>query len=73
MSSDDILIFRTSITTEQDIERIETLFVQYFHIHKWSVDLEDWEKVLRIESKGITTNNIIDLLHTIGIIASELE
>ena len=73
MSSDDILIFRTSITTEQDVTWVETLFAQYSQIHKWSVDLEDWEKVLRIESKGITTNNIIDLLHTIGIIASELE
>lgn len=73
MNSDDILIFRTSITTEQDIERIVFLFAQHSHIHKWSVDLEDWEKVLRIESKGITANNIIDSLHTIGIIASELE
>ena len=43
---DSILIFRTSITREQDIKRIGTLFKQYPQIHKWNVDFEDWEKVL---------------------------
>ena len=44
----DILIFRTSITTKLEIERIKILFAQYTQIHKWNVDFEDWEKVLRI-------------------------
>ena len=44
----DILIFRTSITTELEIERIKILFTQYSQIHKWNVDFEDWEKVLRL-------------------------
>lgn len=69
----DILIFRTSITTEQDIERIETLFAQYPCIYKWNVDLEDWEKVLRIESEGISTTEVIEALRTINIYALELE
>lgn len=73
MISDDILIFRTSVTTRKDIERIEVLFAQYFNIHKWSVDFEDWEKILRIESKRITAAQIIKLLRTIGLVASELE
>lgn len=73
MKSDDILIFRTSVTTEQDIDRIGVLFAQYPCIHKWSVDFEDWEKVLRIESQGITATRIIELLRTINIISSELE
>ena len=41
----DILIFRTSITTELEIERIKILFAQYTQIHKWNVDFKDWEKV----------------------------
>lgn len=73
MSSDDILIFRTSIAKKQDIKRMEILFAQYPQIYKWSVDFEDWKKVLRIESQDITADNIIDALWTIGIIASELE
>lgn len=73
MKDCDILIFRTSITTEQDIERIETLFAQYPCIHRWNVDLEDWEKILRIESEGISITEVIEALQTINIDASELE
>ena len=70
---DSILIFRTSITREQDIKRIGTLFKQYPQIHKWNVDFEDWEKVLRIESHGITETDVINILQTINIYISELE
>ena len=73
MSSDDILIFRTSITEGQDIERIGVLFAQHPCIHKWSVDFEDREKVLRIESQGISVTEVIGVLRTLNIIASELE
>jgi hypothetical protein len=73
MKDCDILIFRTSITMKQDLKRIETLFAQYLQIHTWSVDLEDWEKVLRIECQGITAADVIDALRTIGVGASELE
>lgn len=69
----DILIFRTSITGEQDVPKIEKLFAQYPQIHNWNVDFEDWEKVLRIESQGITTVDVIALLRTISVCASELE
>ncbi|KKB46302.1 hypothetical protein HMPREF1212_03796 [Parabacteroides sp. HGS0025] len=69
----DILIFRTSITTELEIERINILFAQYSQIHKWNVDFEDWKKVLRIESHGITETDVINILQTINIYISELE
>lgn len=69
----DILIFRTSITAELEIERIKILFAQYSQFHKWNVDFEDWEKVLRIESHGITKTDVINMLQTINIYISELE
>ena len=69
----DILISRTSITTELEIKSIKILFTQYSQIHKWNVDFEDWEKVLRIESHGITETDVINILQTINIYISELE
>ena len=36
----NILIFRTSITTKLEIERIKILFAQYSQIHKWNLDFE---------------------------------
>ena len=68
-----ILIFRTSITTELEIERIKILFAQYSQIHKWNVDFEDWEKVLRIECRGITPADVSNALKIINIHATELE
>ena len=70
---DSILIFRTSIAKEQDITRIGILFTQYLQIHKWNVDFEDWEKVLRIECRGITPADVSNALKIINIHATELE
>ena len=72
-NKNDILIFRTSITTEQEIEKIKKLFAQHSQIHKWNVDFEDWEKILRIESNGIMASGIMNMLQTIDIYISELE
>lgn len=71
--TDNILIFRTSIEKRREIKKIEKLFTQYPQIHVWNVDLEDWEKILRIECQGITPTDISDALSTIDIYATELE
>ena len=73
MQGDRILIFRTSIISKQDIKRVERLLSQYPQIHKWNVDVEDWEKVLRIECREISAAEITDLLRAINIYAAELE
>lgn len=70
---DNILVFRTSITKKQDLKRIDVLFIQYPQIHKWNVDLEDWENILRIECRGITSMDISEALQAINIYAIELE
>lgn len=72
-NKNDILIFRTSITTEQEIEKIERLFAQHSQIHRWNVDFEDREKILRIESTGIMVTDIMNMLQKINICISELE
>ena len=68
-----ILIFRTSVRNKQDIKRIEALFVQFHQIDKWHVDLEKWEKVLRIECREMIPATILNALQTIHIYAKELE
>lgn len=69
---DSILIFRTSITRKKDIKKIGTLFSRYPQIHKWNVDFEDWEKVLRIECRGMTPADVSETLRSIDICATEL-
>lgn len=70
---DSILIFRTSISGKRDVKRVKSVLEQCPQISKWNVDLEDWEKVLRIECKGITPTGILDMLHSVDIQAVELE
>jgi len=69
----DILIFRTSVTHKQDIKRIESVLTQYPQINRWNIDFEDWEKILRIESKGISAADISKALQAVRIYISELK
>lgn len=68
----EILIFRSSVTNKRDMKRIGRLFDEYPQINRWNVDLEDWEKILRIECNELKASDIIAGLKTIRIYASEL-
>ena len=70
---EQILIFRTSVRNARDIKHIAALFTLCPQIYKWNVDMEDWEKVLRIECQGITPTEISKALRAINIYAQELE
>lgn len=49
------------------------MFDRNGRIRKWSVDLEDWEKVLRIECCGLSANTVSRLLRRYGYECYELE
>jgi hypothetical protein len=69
-----ILIFRTSVSTIKDVERIGIILNKCTQISTWSIDLEDWEKVLRIECcKKLKSKDISIMLKDIDICISELE
>ncbi len=70
--SPDILIFRTSVQRKQDLFRMAGLLDKHPCIRRWTVDMEDWEKVLRIESAGISAAEISDSLRAVNIMAVAL-
>lgn len=45
----DCLVFSTSIQDEKDLESAASVFNKISGIKDWSVDLDNWESVLRIE------------------------
>ncbi len=68
-----ILIFRTSIKEMQEMEPLAEILGKHPKIKSWNVDFDDWEKVLRIESKGnLSVAEISEILHNINIYATEL-
>lgn len=56
------LVFRTNLQTHEDVESISATLNSIKGIIDWSVDLEDWEKVLRIEVVNINAQQIISFL-----------
>lgn len=69
-----IHIFKTNIKSNLDLDIIQLLFSSNRNIYDWSVDLEDIDKVLRIESnKSLSEKDIIEQLKFIGVSCEELE
>ncbi|WP_350200925.1 hypothetical protein [Gracilimonas sp.] len=66
-------VFRTSLIDKRDVEQISVAMNTHPDIAEWSVDLENWEKVLRVESSGIDVNGIKLLLRSKGFYCSEME
>lgn len=67
-----ILIFATSVSCRKEVRQIKRLLGNCFSIFDISVDLEDWEKVLRIECTGVSESEIISKLREVNINAAVL-
>lgn len=58
-----LYIFKTNIRNKKKIRFIQSLFKKHALIKKWSVDLEDVDKVMRVESNDeLHENEIIRIL-----------
>ena len=68
----EVLVFRTNICSDQEIEKLTELFSDFTDILRWNVDREDVDKVLRIESGIINPNIIVGLLRNAGFECEEL-
>jgi hypothetical protein len=67
-----ILVLKTSLTAQSEVEEIGILLDRYPQIIEWNVDLEDCDKVLRIVSNGLMEVDIVEMLHKAGCEAEEL-
>jgi len=68
----DILIFKTNIETEHDLNKIASLLNTENRIRKWSVDRQDIDHVLRIESEGADQIQIKEKIAYAGFLCEEL-
>ncbi|MEO9806036.1 MAG: hypothetical protein ABJF04_22445 [Reichenbachiella sp.] len=63
----EILVFKTDIKSKRRIERVEWIFNQHPYIADWSVDLQDVDKVLRVEARSkLKEDDVIDIIRTFG-------
>jgi hypothetical protein len=68
-----IMVFKTNIQDENDIRRAEFILNNHYSILRWTVDLQDWERVLRIEAAANFRHDEVErLLSSLGYKCSEL-
>ncbi len=68
----EVLIFRTDIKSSNTLDLLKSLFSTMWQIKSWSVDLEDTDRVLRIESVHLSPNRVEDMVSQLGITCNEL-
>lgn len=61
-----VMVFKTNLEAEEDVAEVKPLFERKKEIRKWSVDLEDCDRVLRIETDGSDEQDIIGLVRKSG-------
>jgi hypothetical protein len=66
----EVLVFRTSV---KNLKQVKVLSKYLNVFGMWNFDLEDCDKILRIECQSLQTEFIINLMHSKGFECNELE
>ena len=67
-----VQVFATDIRTESDLQKVSSALNENADIHRWSIDQEDKDCVLRIEST-LSKDQIIELIISHKFDCAELE
>jgi hypothetical protein len=69
----EVLVFRTNVSNKRKVSKVSALLTSIPSIRQWNFDLEDCDKVLRIESTGLNTQYVELLLQNAGFVCRELD
>lgn len=72
LSASQIIILRSNVDTAADVTRLGLMMDRHTSINRWTVDLEDVDRVIRIEATGISPAEIIRLIRSLGYQCDEL-
>lgn len=63
----NLLIFRTDIETKEKVETVKPFLNNHSNIVKWSIDLEDIDKVLKVKfTEDLSEKDVIKEISTHG-------
>ena len=62
-NTQDILVFATNIRTNNDKQLISRALNEIAEIHQWNIDQEDIDCVLRVVSKTLSEEQIINIVN----------
>lgn len=67
-----VLVFKTNLQYKKDINQLAPVLNIFRGILRWNVDMNDIDKVLRIETKQLVAQDIIRLVRGAGYFCEEL-
>ncbi len=68
-----VLVFKTSANSSQ-VRTVEPLLKKLLSkTEKWNFDLEDCDRILRVEAVTVNADSIMDKLRSAGVLCDELE
>jgi len=67
-----IYVFKTSVEDEVDVNRLKPSLENFLGQSCWNFDLEDCDKILRVESLKHSASQIIEILRNSGFYCEEL-
>lgn len=68
-----IHIFKTNINTVEQIKKADSFLSAHTKVKKWNIDLEDSDKVLKIETCPLEINDVIISLKPFNIYCEVME
>jgi hypothetical protein len=69
----NILIFKTNLDNHEAVYSAGTRLQELDGIHRWNVDMQDCDHVLRIEASRLSANHVENLLRDAGYYCEEMK
>jgi len=69
---EDVLVFKTSIRSENEVAKIRAFLNGDDKIRRWNIDCQDIDHVLRIESEDHDPEYFIQIITEAGFLCEEL-
>ena len=71
---DEVLVFKTSVKSPAQVDALRPLLdLAVTGIGRWNFDLEDRDRILRVESESLVRERIMALLTGLGYACEELD
>jgi len=69
----NILVFKTNIEDARQVKKVSPHLSNMEGIQRWNVDLNDCDKILRVETNELLPHSIESLLQRAGYYCEELQ
>ncbi|TCC98125.1 hypothetical protein EZ449_21640 [Pedobacter frigidisoli] len=68
-----IIILRTTVQNSGELEIVSKVMFEFAEISKWSIDLEDCDRILRVEATARIGDQLKEKLNELGLDSAVLE